>query len=625
MKSKYMGHHLRAWNSLKKIVKIDPQIIFTSITEALLRGTYPYLSLYLVNLVIDSLLNKKMSALPQNLFLLLLFTFVIGLLIDFLESVNTIKSKNIHYELIGRINEKSMTMDYEEMEKGDLLQRLSDARYVVEHLGGYDVFLKYYIALLGKLMIIGSSFIMIVNMCFSRSFNEVSGSFEFFSNPFFSLFVILGLVALNICLSSILSKKSKMRTAEGYQKKMGVERSLNYYVDRVFTDVSFGKDIRIFQMSDHIVSSYMKTMREAIHFYNHFYHEVAKNKETFQKLLMSVIQFAAYVIILLKVYTKTISVGTLSRYVGVIHLFNKSIGELIDINQKISLQAEFITVFDEFLSLKNGKESGNKKINLEQRGSNVIEFHNVSYRYGNAESEILKNISCRIDFHSTVGIVGRNGAGKTTFIKLLTRLYDPTEGTISLNGVDIREYDYKEYLSLFSLVFQDYRLFAFPIDVNISADRKPQREKVSLAIEEVGMTERVERLPNKAGTPLFKLEESGVNFSGGELQKFAIARAIYKDAPMVILDEPTAALDPDSEYEIFHRMSHLIHQKSGVFISHRMGSCRFCDRIFVLEEGQIVQKGSHEELLRDESGLYYKLYSAQAKHYQSQVLQLLDN
>lgn len=618
MKSKYIGHHLQAWESLKKIVKIDPQIVFTSMMEALLRGIYPYLSLYLVNLVIDSLLNKRTSALPQNMFLLLIFTFVIGLLIDFLESVNAIKSKNIHYELIARINEKSMTMDYEEMEKGDLLQRLSDARYVVEHLGGYDVFLKYYIALLGKLMIIGSSFIMIVKMCFSRSVSQESGYLGFLSNPFFSLFVILGLVLLNICLSSILSKKSKNGTAEGYQKKMGVERSLNYYVDRVFTDVPFGKDIRIFQMADHILSFYMKTMREAISFYNRFYHEVAKNKETIHKLLMFVVQLVAYVIILLKVYTKSVSIGTLSRYVGVIHLFNRAIGELIDINQKISLQAEFITVFDEFLSLKNDKESGHKKIDFQQRERNVIEFHNVSYRYSGAESEILKNISCRIDFHSTVGIVGRNGAGKTTFIKLLSRLYDPTEGTITLNGVDIREYDYKEYLSLFSVVFQDYRLFAFPIDVNISADRKPQREKVSLAIEEVEMTERVDRLPSKARTPLFKLEESGVNFSGGELQKFAIARAIYKDAPMVILDEPTTALDPESEYEIFHRMSDFVHQKSGVFISHRMGSCQFCDRILVLEDGQIVQKGTHEELLREESGLYLKLYSAQAEHYRVQ-------
>ena len=134
-------------------------------------------------------------------------------------------------------------------------------------------------------------------------------------------------------------------------------------------------------------------------------------------------------------------------------------------------------------------------------------------------------------------------------------------------------------------------------------------------MEEVGMTERVEKLSNKENTPLFKLEESGVNFSGGELQKFAIARAVYKNAPMVILDEPTAALDPESEYEIFQRMSRFIHKKAGVFISHRMGSCRFCDEILVLEQGEILQRGTHEELLRDRSGLYCKLYSAQAKHY----------
>lgn len=615
MKSNYFLHHKQALKSLKKILKLDPSLIFTSIFEAVLTGIYPYLSLYLVNVVIDSLLNKTLNTMPQNVILWLIAAFGTGILIDFLESLNEVKLKDIHCKFLRMIGEKSMTTDYEEMEKGELLQKLSDARYVVEHLGGYDVFLKYYIALLGQLMILGSSFVMIVQMCFSLPAKEQNGILGFISRPFLSLLLITALFVLHGFVSARISKKSKMRTAEGYTMKMGVERGLDYYVDRVFGNVEFGKDIRLFQMADYILSSYMKTLKKSIAFYHQYYDDVAKNKESFHKILMFAVQWVAYVVILLKVYSKAISVGTLSGYVGAIHLFNQSVGELLDINQKISLQADFIRVFDEFLESENKKAHGNKKISLEERGNHVIEFHNVSYRYENAEQDTLKNVSCRLDFRSAVGIVGRNGAGKTTFIKLLAGLYEPTGGYITLNGTDIKEYDYNEYLSLFSVVFQDFQLFAFPIDVNISVNSKPDKEKVKAAMEEVGMTERVEKLSNKENTPLFKLEESGVNFSGGELQKFAIARAVYKNSPMVILDEPTAALDPESEYEIFQKMSRFIRQKAGVFISHRMGSCRFCDEILVLEQGEILQRGTHEELLRDRSGLYCKLYSAQAKHY----------
>ncbi len=615
MKLKHFEVHKQAWKSLRKILKMDRQIIFTSFFEALLTGIYPYLSLYMVNIVIDALLNKKTNDLPRNLIILILSTFCVGVLIDILNSINEVKLKNVHYKLISMINEKSMTMDYEEMEKGDLLQKLSDARYVVEHLGGYDVFLKYYTILLGKAMIIGFSLFMIVQMCFSQAKERIVGVYGVLSNPFISLLVIIGLVFFNIVVSSMLSKKAKIKTAEGYQKKMSVERSLNYYVDKVFSDIRFGKDIRIFQMADYILSSYTKRLESSIIFYNEFYDDVSKNKESFSKILIFLIQSVAYVIIIIKVYAKSISIGTLSRYVGVILLFHKSIGEWIEINQKISLQVEFIKIFDDFLDLKNNKESGNRKIQFFDEKKYVIEFHNVSYRYENAEQYTLKNISCRFDFCSTVGIVGCNGAGKTTFVKLLTRLYDPTEGYITLNGINIKEYDYKNYLSLFSVVFQDYQLFAFPLDVNISTDFKPNGVKVDLAIREVGLTGRVEQLSAKAKTPLFKMEKSGVNFSGGEGQKIAIARAIYKNAPMVILDEPTAALDPESEYEIFQRMSRFIHKKSGIFISHRMGSCRFCNEILVFDKGTIIQRGNHEQLVQDRLGLYYKLYFAQAKHY----------
>lgn len=197
---------------------------------------------------------------------------------------------------------------------------------------------------------------MIIKMCFTKSINHDIGRFSIISNSYILLSIILSFMLLNIFLSRLISKKSKMRTAEGYQNKMKVERRLNYYVDKVFSNVNFGKDIRIFQMQDYILSLYEDTLNASISFYNKFYHETIKNKESLNKIIMFIAQLSAYTLIIFKVYFKSISIGTMSRYIGVLYMFNNSINELIDINQKISLQSSFIEVFDELLNLPNKKK-----------------------------------------------------------------------------------------------------------------------------------------------------------------------------------------------------------------------------------------------------------------------------
>lgn len=214
-----------------------------------------------------------------------------------------------------------------------------------------------------------------------------------------------------------------------------------------------------------------------------------------------------------------------------------------------------------------------------------------------------------------IALVGKNGAGKTTFIKLLCRLYEPTEGMITLNGIDIKQYDYEAYLTLFSVVFQDFNLFAFPVRENVATDRNAQDDQVWNCLNLSGIGERVKEMPHNINTNLYQYDKNGVEISGGEAQKIAIARALYKDAPFVILDEPTSALDPISEYEIYSKFDHLAKDKTSIFISHRMSSCRFCDEIIVLDGGQIVQRGTHETLIKDEINLYASLYQAQAKYY----------
>ena len=227
----------------------------------------------------------------------------------------------------------------------------------------------------------------------------------------------------------------------------------------------------------------------------------------------------------------------------------------------------------------------------------------------------LKDVNLQINSGERLAVVGTNGAGKTTLIKLLLRLYIPTEGKILLNGRDINCFKYEEYAKVFSVVFQDFKLFAFSIDENICFKKAYNGQKLKSALEESGLADKIDRLPLGKETPLFKVyDDAGIELSGGEGQKLGIARALYKDSPVIILDEPTSALDPVAEYEIYQRFGGLVKGKTSIYISHRLASVRFADNIIVLDKGVIVEKGAHDVLIEN-NGLYSTMYHMQADYY----------
>ena len=270
----------------------------------------------------------------------------------------------------------------------------------------------------------------------------------------------------------------------------------------------------------------------------------------------------------------------------------------------------------EFLDLPNPMYQGSLTIEKRRDRNYEIEFRNVSFRYPGSDAYALRNVNFSFRIGKRLAIVGENGSGKTTFIKLLARLYDPTEGEILLNGIDIRKYDYREYLSVFSVVFQDFCLPAFRLGETVGSGSGYDRKRVLDALKKAGFSERLSELPNGLDTFITKeYDASGVEFSGGESQKIAIARSVYRDAPFMILDEPTAALDPKAEAEVYSKFDDIAGDRTTVFISHRLSSCRFCDEIAVFSDGKVVQKGPHEALLRDTEGPYAKLWNAQAQWY----------
>lgn len=324
----------------------------------------------------------------------------------------------------------------------------------------------------------------------------------------------------------------------------------------------------------------------------------------------------AYLFVGLKAWGGAFGVDGVTQYVGAVTALASGISLLIAAATSLRTNAQVLEQVFDYLDTPNAMYQGSLTTEKRADRQYQVEFRDVSFRYPGSETYALRHVNVAFRVGSRLAVVGENGSGKTTFIKLLCRLYDPTEGQILLNGIDIRKYRYEEYMDLFSVVFQDFQLPAFSLAETVAAGKPMDRETIAACLEKAGFGQRLATLPKGLDTMLYKsLEKEGVELSGGERQKVAIARALYKDAPFIILDEPTAALDPKAEAEIYEKFSQLVTDKTAIYISHRLSSCKFCDEIAVFDHGAIVQQGSHAQLLAQPEGKYAALWNAQAQYY----------
>ena len=307
---------------------------------------------------------------------------------------------------------------------------------------------------------------------------------------------------------------------------------------------------------------------------------------------------------------------------GAVYLLTALFGglnQLVEQMGQVQVNARFVELIRKLLDTPNVMYKGSLTTEKRSDRKYSVEFRNVSFKYPGSDAYALKNMNIKFRVGSRLAVVGMNGSGKTTFIKLLCRLYDPTEGEILLNGIDIRKYRYDEYMNIFSVVFQDFKLFALPLGQNVATSSTYDEKRVTDCLIKAGFGERLKTLEKGLDTYLYKqLDKDGVEMSGGEEQKIAIARALYKDAPFIVLDEPTAALDPVAEAEIYEKFNDIAGDKTAIYISHRLSSCKFCDEIAVFDGGRMIQFGTHEELLADEGGKYHELWYAQAQYYAEQ-------
>lgn len=329
-------------------------------------------------------------------------------------------------------------------------------------------------------------------------------------------------------------------------------------------------------------------------------------------MIQGILLCVSYYCVLALAIAGTITVGMVLRYAQAIFQACMSVSASIRLAGEFRTDVGRIASTLEYLNLETEKTKGDS---FTEMTKGVIEFRNVSFRYPGTKELVLDHVSLKIEPSEKIAVVGKNGSGKTTLVKLLCRLYEPEEGEILWNGKNIREYDLREWQKIFAIVFQDYSLLSLTLGQNVAASEQYETERAKEVLQLAGFGERLNKLKKGLETVVYpEYEQDGVSFSGGEEQKIAIARAIYKGGQICILDEPTAALDPVSESRVYESFDEIVKGKTAVYISHRLSSCKFSDRIFVLDNGKIAESGTHEALL-SQNGLYAQLWQAQAQYY----------
>lgn len=415
-------------------------------------------------------------------------------------------------------------------------------------------------------------------------------------------------MAVIMLLIAIKMNKSYLAANEEYAE---LDKLFYSFID-IFADYKTGKEIRIYKeqdlinriATDKILIDGEKTLKKISM-------KTAKTS-SIVAIMGAVVGFGVYLFIGIKGHFGLFDVGKLVLYCGAFMQIINGVMQIANTLGKLVEILPLAKVYFTIIESENTKTHGTTELN----GNKFeIEFKNVSFKYPGSNNYSLKNINLKINNGEHLAVVGRNGSGKTTFIKLMCRLYDVTEGEILINGVNIKDYTEESINKLYSVVFQDFRMFSLPVSDNISADKKYDRERMLDCLEQANIKDRILNMPNKENSYLYKdIDKTGVEISGGEAQKLALARALYKNSPVVILDEPTAALDPVAKNEIYNRFNSFVENKTAIYISHRLSSCVFCSRIAVFDNARLAETGTHSQLLENK-GKYSELWNAQAQYY----------
>ncbi len=590
-------------------MKTEPVRYFASAMKKYKKGFYPLYALLILAMMIQPFINMFG---PKMMIDEIMGRSDIGIIIriaaamvaaDFiLKAISGylfLELDKVYYQGLNRfleagVGKKSMELKYETTESKEILDRLADARTGIDE--GYSGGAKGLFESLAN--IIANVVILLLSAALV------------FRYTFLPVIPVLVNVSFNAFFESRLNR-IKMEQIGLLAK---TDRAYFYLVHGL-SDIKYGKDIRLFHAKDMMLGR-VDEFNDRQSKINKTYAQRSSGYLMGSKINLALTASATYLILALMVIRKEIGIGDFTMLSTAVTTIVASINVVL---KQILEVKKFCGYTDKYIKYVEGNkytEKGDRSVDVSE--DVFIEFKNVSFKYPGSSNYALNNINAVIRKGERLSVVGLNGAGKTTFIKLMCRLYECTEGEILLNGVNILDYEYGSYMKLLSVVFQDFCLLGFSIKENIICDmpEKAEDDKLMPLIERVGLREKVDSLPLGLMTPVFRYyDQNGFEPSGGEQQKIAMARALYKDAPILILDEPTAALDSKAEKEIYERFASMVINKTAIFISHRLASCKFCDRILVFKNGEIVESGSHESLLALPEGLYRAMYMSQEKMY----------
>ena len=602
--------NMRAW---KHIHSLNPILLPLMVFRAAFSALSPYINLYMSAEIMNELAGERDI---NKLILLVIITVGANLIV----SVSSNLFTKLHTDAVNlyRENEslfitnKTLTLNYSVLENPDTQQLRREILNAANMstsagFGGYCFGIERPIDFMGQFTA------NIVNLILSSLlFTQLI--VQILRNGIQPVYFIFA-AAIIVCMAGSIFYNLYVDKLQSNQKMdFNKLHSQGQRIGAGLSSYNMGKDIRLYRLDKLI----LKIKR------NYMHHTIKANKEMEmfslktgipESIISRTMQVCAYIFVCILAVDKVIQIGDIIKYVGCLSRFLGGISGLFYPIGQLKYNTQFLDKYFEFVDIPSETEkSGTDKVDLS--GGYVIEFKNVSFKYPASENYALKNVSFKINSGESLAVVGMNGSGKTTFIKLLCRLYELDEGEILLNGKNIKEYDYHEYQNIFSILFQDFKLFSFSLGENISLRSTYEEDSVLRCLEKVGFGERYEKLEKGLETYIYKnFDNNGIEVSGGEAQKIALARVLYKDSPFIILDEPTSALDPISEYEIYSKFNEIADNKTAVFISHRLSSCRFCENIMVFHEGELVQHGNHDSLIANENSKYHELWNAQAQYY----------
>lgn len=572
--------------------KIDKKYFVYFFLDSFLKCIAPFAMVIFPKYILNEIMyEKRMSYIVSYLIAMVIIDLGINLLVQITEPKINNRIQYLRAGMSIDFSKHVLNMDYENMENAkimDLKQKAIEFVYGGEGLESVTFNAGNILVAFGRMIGYGA----IILSC----------------NP-----IIIGMIMVCSFLSARMHGKAEKYSYEAEMEIVRPNRQASY-LDFICSDYSHGKDIRFYNIKDWILQKRKGYNDIRLKAFDKVCSKFVRLgfKTTF---LNNSLNICYYLYLIYLLFKEKILIGNFTMYLTSITNFSQSVNNLFVYYARFLKIDLRLSNYIEFMSIKSKMHQTSEK-RLEAK-EYEIKFDHVSFRYPNSDVYSLKDITAVIHPKEKIAVVGQNGAGKTTFIKLLLRLYDPTEGKITINGVDIKELDYEEYMKYFAVVFQDYHLLAFSMKENVAFDKAElvDDKEVEELLGQVGLSEKIKKLPRGIHTGLSKqFDDDGTDVSGGESQKIAIARAVYKNSPIIILDEPTSALDPLAEYEIYKSYDAMVKGKTSIFISHRMASTRLADNIMVFVEGRLMEYGKHEELIQ-KNGIYKEMFQMQAQYY----------